>query len=643
MGAFSKEIIDIKTAANILGVSTATIRNWVKCKELKVVTTNKKLSFFNDDIIAIKKDIEKGKTKKLYSRANKSKAERTFFPKEYQNTEISSSLKIIAYIKEHKIDISISLFLLSLNILANKKIISKISIPEILTQKEIRSTNQQIIKEIHNWLSEISTEKIKSEYSFLLTTELATRDDILGFIYQSLLTEGSKSSSGSYYTPKNIVSDVTNEYVRSNSRALDPCCGTGQFLLSFADKIDNPNNIYGLDIDKIAVKISRLNLLIKYKDIDFEPNIFCTNTILDTNHIKSIGKFDIIATNPPWGAHFSEKETKQLQKLYPQIKSLESFSYFIKQSIDLLDKKGIISYILPESILNVKMHKDIREILTSNTQIDKVLYLNRIFKNVFTPVIRLDFSNKKNETKNCEIIKTNSTYFISPARWEQNQDFIFNIHANNTDNAIIDNVYNTNHKTLKNNADWALGIVTGNNNKNIVSKKKKNFQAIYKGKEVKKFVLKEATNYILFTPEIFQQVARIEKYKAKEKLIYKFISKNLVFAYDNTQKLTLNSANILIPKLQDYPIKAIAALFNSSLYNFIFQKKFSSIKVLKNHIEQLPLPLWDNKVLEHITKLADNYISGKIEFNEIDNYIFKQFNFSEDEIKHVMKDRSREK
>jgi hypothetical protein len=57
-------------------------------------------------------------------------------------------------------------------------------------------------------------------------------------------------------------------------------------------------------------------------------------------------------------------------------------------------------------------------------------------------------------------------------------------------------------------------------------------------------------------------------------LIYRFISKYLVFAYDDKQKLTLNSANIVIPKTDDYPIKVIAALFNSSLYQFIFQKKF---------------------------------------------------------------------
>ena len=127
----------------------------------------------------------------------------------------------------------------------------------------------------------------------------------------------------------------------------------------------------------------------------------------------------------------------------------------------------------------------------------------------------------------------------------------------------------------------------------------------------------------------------MEKYRAKEKLIYRFISKYLVFAYDDEQKLTLNSANIVIPKVPSYPIKVVAALLNSSLYQFIFQKKFSSIKVLRNHIEQMPLPLWDEEVFNNIVKLVDEVRNNKIEFEILDNYIMMQYNLSTKEINHI--------
>ena len=147
--------------------------------------------------------------------------------------------------------------------------------------------------------------------------------------------------------------------------------------------------------------------------------------------------------------------------------------------------------------------------------------------------------------------------------------------------------------------------------------------------------MSKPSNYIHFTPEKFQQVAPIEKYRAKEKLIYRFIAKYLVFAYDDKQKLTLNSANIIIPNIPNYPIKVIAALFNSSLYQFIFQKKFSSIKVLRNHIEQMPLPLWSDKIFSDIIKLVGETIKNKNNFNILDDYILKQYALTQEEINYI--------
>lgn len=430
--------------------------------------------------------------------------------------------------------------------------------------------------------------------------------------------------------------------MKSDSKVLDPCCGTGQFLLAFADKIDDPHNIYGVDIDEIAVRIARLNLLVKYKDKNFAPNIVCKDTLFEIGNYdlcslndENIKDFDVIATNPPWGVHFSKRDTEKLKTTYPQIKSLESFSYFLSKSIDLLNDIGIISFVLPEAILNVKTHKDIREVILKSTGIEKVFYLDRVFKNVFTPVIRLDLSKKK-DNKDIEIIKENEKYNVSQVKWRNNQDFIFDIHSNNFDTDIIDKVYNTKHTTLKNKADWALGIVTGNNKKYVLSEKMKNSEPIYKGKDIERFSLKKPSTYIVFTPERFQQVAPIEKYRTPEKLIYKFISKKLVFAYDDKQQLTLNSANIVIPKIENYSIKVISALFNSSLYQFVFQKKFSSIKVLRNHIEQLPIPLWDENTMQEITIMVDKITSNESRFEKLDQYIFERFNFSKEEIHYIL-------
>jgi len=639
----AKNVIGLEKAASFLGTSTATIRNWVKCGYLRTHTADKRYFFSLSEIENMKADIENGNLDKLNGRANKSKMHRTFIPDEYlqDGIKVDDIAKIVNFITEKNINISVALLLLSLNLLQKEKIITNITIHGLISQNFV-FTNKQIEKEIKAWLSKIKENNIKFGYAFLLNCFIPKQRDILGFIYQSLLIEGKKSQNGSYYTPEAIVNEIVREYVKINSKVFDPCCGTGQFLLAFADVVKNPKNIYGVDIDEIAVRIARLNILIKYKDKNFAPNIVCKNTLFEIGNYdlfnlndENIRNFDVIATNPPWGVHFSKSDMDRLKISFSDITSLESFSYFLKKSIDLLCDGGVTSFILPESILNVKAHKDIREIILKNTHIKKISYLNRVFKNVFTSVIRIDLEKSKKENEQIEIHKENEIYNIKQSKWKSNHDYIFDIHMNSFDMDIIDKIYNIRHTTLSRQADWALGIVTGSNRVYIMDNQREGFEEIYKGKDVEKFVLSEPSNYIHFTPEKFQQVAPIEKYRAKEKLIYRFISKNLVFAYDDKQKLTLNSANIVIPKISNYPIKVIAALLNSSLYQFIFQKKFSSIKVLRSHIEQMPMPFWGEKIFDNIIKLVDEIIENKNKFEALDDYIMEQYALLPEEINYI--------
>ncbi|MEA2065305.1 MAG: N-6 DNA methylase [Patescibacteria group bacterium] len=638
-------IFDIKNTASFLNISSATVRNWLKSGHLKSFDNNSKNFFHINEIQNIKSKIINGNFVKLNKRANKSEATKTFIPEEYLKNKngLNKLNNIINFIQKNNIDLNLSLFLVSLNLLAKENLLSPITI-ENIRKKNFKYFNKQIGKEIKSWLIEIKKLKIKKEYSYLLNCLLPKQRDILGFIYQSLLLEGKKSQSGSYYTPSNIVDEIISDYVKKDSKVLDPCCGTGQFLLAFVDIIKDPSNIYGVDIDEIAVRIARINLLIKYKNRDFAPNIVCKNTLSEIGNYdlfslndEYIRDFDVVATNPPWGLHFLKQDIEILKKIYPQISSLESFSYFLKKSIDLLKDNGILSFILPKSILNVKTHKDIREIILNNTQIKKIIYFDRVFKNVFTPVIRLDLKKNIKRDNDIEICKENKKYKINQLRWKNNNDFIFDIHNSGFDAGIIDKIYNVNHTTLKGKADWALGIVTGDNSKYIINKLKDGYEKIYKGKDIEKFILKKSNNYIQFTPERFQQSAPQKKYRVKEKLVYKFISKYLVFAYDDKQKLTLNSANIVIPKISDYPIKVIAALFNSSLYQFIFQKKFSSIKVLRSHIEQLPLPFLDKKIFNEITKLVDKIIRKEANFKKLDDYIMNKFSLTKKEKDYIKK------
>ncbi len=634
--------ISIENAASILGISVATARNWIRHKYLSPIKNNGSVSFETEDIYLLKDKIESGELGRLKTRANKGNAKKKFIPGEHVvDDEIENINTITNIINKNNFNIDLSLLFLTINFLYRNKFLSTLELNKITEFKSKNFENEYVLTELKEWIQKLDLKKISNDYSILLSTDLPDKSiDVLGIIYQSVLHEGTKSKRGSYYTPKEIIEEISNEYVTENQKVLDPCCGTGQFLLTIGNRLKNPENLYGIDIDYLATKIAKFNLIVKFSDKDFKPNIYYLNTLLDFNGLFSnnlpIDEIDLITTNPPWGVHFSKEDIYKLNSYYPQIKSLESFSYFIVKSYEYLKKGGVLSFILPESILNVKTHSDIRKYILKNFEIINIESLGRVFQNVFTKVIRLDLKKTKPNRNKVHIKFPNNNYKVYQNRFENNNDNIFDIHLNPIEEKILDRVYNHKHLTLKNNADWALGIVTGDNSKYVSEIKYKNMEPIYRGSDVNKYVLNDVKRFIEFIPSKFQQVAPVEKYRAKEKLIYRFISNKLIFAFDDKQRLTLNSANILIPQIDGFPIKIFAAFLNSSLFQFIYQKKINSIKVLRSHLETLPFPVLSHSESQTIQDIVNKILQNNSDYNVVDEYIFDLFKITGKERKQLL-------
>jgi len=133
---------------------------------------------------------------------------------------------------------------------------------------------------------------------------------------------------------------------------------------------------------------------------------------------------------------------------------------------------------------------------------------------------------------------------------------------------------------------------------------------VLKGTDICKYHINPAKQYLRFEPEQFQQVAPLEIYRAPEKLLYRFISNQLVVAYDDRQMLSLNSCNIVIPKIDGMQIKYILAILNSSVSQFVYQKEFHSIKVLRAHMEHIPIPRVGKAIQNEIMAMPEPLICG---------------------------------
>ncbi len=632
-----KQVLSSSETAKMLGISVSSVRNWVRHGFIQALPHEKEYTFLRDDVLMLRNRIERGELNRLSSRANKTVSSKTFLPDElFDNDTAKKEVAALSdYIREKGIDPSLAMFIVSLNILKLHGLIDNVQQCDIISKDAFQLKKRKNLTLIlQEWRRSVAG-GINDQVIKILEYSLPVQGNIAGIIYQSILVEGEKSKLGSYYTPDCIVNQITERLSKKGLTFLDPCCGTGQFILAFAQKNGDPSQIYGIDIDPIAVNIAKINIMMKFSNIDFNPNIYCNDSLMNYNEsllfdsIESLPEFDIIATNPPWGSHYRKEEIDMLRYLYPEITSGESFSCFFVKSMRMLKRGGTLSFVLPESVLNVKIHHDIRNYILKNAQIKRIEKERKIFRNVFSSAIIIDIINEKGRGS-VEIVNRDNRYFVRQDRFMHGRSNIFDIDITPEDERLIGIAYRREHISLKDNAQWALGIVTGNNKEYIKCDYEAGYEPVIKGKDLTPFKIKEIGAYIKFKPEKFQQTAAECFYRSKEKLVYRYISNKLIFACDRDSRVTLNSANIIIPELPGYPAELILGLFNSEIYQFIFQKKFSSVKVLRSHLEELPLPVLNSrekKMLLETVAIAE----GSGDLLPLNEAVYSLFGFTEAE------------
>ena len=606
---FTLDNINLNEACKILSISTATGRNWVKSGRLTPPFSKQAI---NELLI----DIQNNNINKLKSRRNKNHISGIFAPKSYVD---DNSYKTVCNIINKAINgyERVILAEYSLKLLRSVGLIKSDS---TILLEEYLAKNPLIDDLLGN---SCFNDEIKP--ALIFDVEFIKGQDFLGLLYMSLQTLNNRKSNGVYYTPFSVVRDsVENLSIPTSKTIIDPCCGTGNFLINaYLHKNMAIENIFGTDIDEISIMLTRINMLLVSKTNNIEvlyKNFRCEDSLFANNN----DKYDVIIGNPPWGANLIQPK---------KAKHIESFCLFLEKAIDICRDNGIISFILPEAILNVKTHEQIREYIIENCKIKSIKYWGNVFSGVYTPAITLTLiKNNSFTTKGIIVRNEKMTFEIKTNRKFSKENINFNI--TDTQYKIMQKIENIREVAyLKNNADFALGIVTGDNSKFIHNDKTENSEIILKGSDIYKYSFKTPNNYIEFQPNLFQQVAPTEMYRVKEKLLYRFICGSLVFAYDNSQTLSLNSANILIPKIDSLDIKYILAVLNSRTAQFYFSLKHNSIKVLRSHIEGIPIPVVGSATQQKIIDKV-NAINPKI-YEEIDKIIMGLYTLDELEIEEI--------
>ncbi|MBO4911982.1 MAG: N-6 DNA methylase [Butyrivibrio sp.] len=653
-----KDMISIDETAEILGISSATVKNWIKLDKLPAQKVTKSYLLNKETIINLKENLADSDL--LKRRRNKSTANGQFIPKSYiskasQNyNTISSMIGALS----GKCDIS-EKEILSIIAYYAESFLSALS----LDDSGKKSLIAPICSEPCEGFSDILP--VLKEYPL----SYIEGEDTLGMLYISLRSLKAKKASGAYYTPFYVVDKcIENLRTERSETICDPSCGTGNFLLRLPKNIPL-KYIYGYDIDSTAAAIARINLAVKYgiknsADLNILfKNIKAADFLMPAGSERVTQEFDHIIGNPPWGYSYSKDEIKSLSEIYKcacVTGTPESFSIFTERALSLLSDGGTMSFVLPETLLGSGVHENIRSIIAEKSNITTLYYMGEIFDKVQCPCILLTL-----KTPHTDSFKTSVAFYkksvssknntdpskgIFPERLVLTKSFetkcenldtsSFHMLSDDAEKKVLNKIDEIDHFTLKDNCEFALGIVTGANKALLSPVKKAGYEEIIKGSEIDKYTIKEIANYIKYEPGKFQQIAPECMYRAKEKLLYKFICNKPVFAYDDRQRLSLNSANILIPKVKGYSALYILAVLNSPVLSFYYTHTCKNMKVLRSEIERLPIAKCDPATEREISELAKKILTSDKKaryITEINSRIAALYNLTIDELDIITK------
>lgn len=634
------EKLSFNQVCEILSISAATAKNWIRLGKLTICEDGK--SFEKAYIKNLVSEIKSGKDTRLKSRRNKKSVSGNVCYKDYVESEnnqniVESILDECSCISEEELRVILAFFACQLYCQSRE-----IVLPDVDFLKSAFAVNDSIFDAlIADLLGNIDLGRFDDtniQFIFKMNVLFVPTEDTLGFIYISLLDLSQRKQTGAYFTPARTVKKLIDQLLAdssciNNMTFCDPCCGTGNFLIGLLKQGARASSLYGQDIDELSVFITRINMFLLNKEWSKEQldtQFVCGNT-LERTFSKS---FSVVLGNPPWGYDFSKEETAFLLKHYKTGKSkgMESYDLFIEKGIDLLEKNGQMAFVLPEAVLSVTSHSRAREIILRNTSFQFVLYLGNVFAGVQCPAVILGVKKDgQGTTKECKVLFNDAEFIIGHDRKFDASLFPFNMNDSQYDCLkAIEGVPNARY--LAGNAKFALGIVTGNNKKYIKDLKADGYEIVLKGSDILRYAIKDTTNYIRLAPELFQQVAPIELYRAEEKLLYRFISEVPVFAYDDKQTLSLNSCNILIPNIKGMSIKYVLAVLNSSVAAYFLNKKFNSVKLLRSHIESLPVPMVSIEIQKKIVQKVDRILRAENDtfsiYDELDEDIFSIYSLS---------------
>ena len=230
--------------------------------------------------------------------------------------------------------------------------------------------------------------------------------DVKGIAFERLLGSYFKGDMGQYFTPRELVQFIIKMVEPEHEeRILDPACGSGGFLLYAMEHIQKQASqyyeegtpehythwhdfaekyLFGIEVNDAIARVAKMNMILHD---DGHSNVIGNDALIDFDKLydqnRGFGKesFDIILTNPPFGANIKREEKPYLgdYKLGKGRNSQKTEILFLECCFDFLKwETGQLAIVLPDGILNNSSLQYVRDYIEQHYRILAVVSLPQI-------------------------------------------------------------------------------------------------------------------------------------------------------------------------------------------------------------------------------------------------------------------------
>jgi hypothetical protein len=371
--------------------------------------------------------------------------------------------------------------------------------------------------------------------------------------------------------------------------------------------------------------------------------------------------FDVVIGNPPYitlllgkNQDYNINEVDYYKLAYKTFEYKgNAFALFIEKANSILKNKGLLNYIVPNTLLYSNTYSYTRNLLINHTNIVQLVNCDfKVFEEAEIGGTLILFIEKNIITSN-NIIKTLDfkNFFLDNLNSSfVNQDSYKNKNENKfyLDNDTIKILEKSDLNSSKYGEIVKIyqGIITGNNKKFISGEKVNDmYVPLLRGKDINPYVKEFSNNYLLFDKGLLWSNTDETNFQ-QEKLISRQTSDTLIFAYDNDNYFSLDSTHVHTLKSESISLKYLLALLNSNFLKHIYKimvqeegRVFAQVKTVV--LKELPIKEISNQAQQPFIEKVDQILTLKqtnpsadtaLLEREIDLMVYELYGLSAEEI-----------